>query len=310
MSRTSHSSLPTASSKSNARRRPARARLTLETLEDRTVPATFAWNGSVSGDWFTAANWSDLSNSSVQAVPGAADLVYIPGAPNDPVLTSAATVGALAVTGGYLQVTGAGASLNDLGNFYQEAGFVAFGDNTNQLLIGGDTVRVGGIFLGSTGTVVFDGTAGQSYVDVSGHPLPNVSITNGSAAGVTIANGSALTVNGLSLAAGSVLTLAGSATLTTGGDFADSGTLNLSVPAPNNAVAPLTVGGTLTLSATSVFNLTVGAPALGASYLFVQYGAVTGQSGAAVSIAGTAGFVPNFFFSTNQLTVTLGVAQA
>ena len=45
--------------------------------------------------------------------------------------------------------------------------------------------------------------------------------------------------------------------------------------APGNATAgPLSLGGTLTLGTGSHLDLTVGAPASGASYLFIQYGAI------------------------------------
>src|SRR5206468_11501427 len=53
------------------RRRPAKRsptrKLTLETLEDRTVPAAVNWVGGLDFSWENAANWSNDS------VPGSAD---------------------------------------------------------------------------------------------------------------------------------------------------------------------------------------------------------------------------------------------
>ena len=46
------------------------------------------------------------------------------------------------------------------------------------------------------------------------------------------------------------------------------------MPAPGNATAPLSLGGTLTLGSGSHINLSMGAPASGATYLFIQYGAI------------------------------------
>src|SRR4030095_3957178 len=39
----------------------------IEYLETRIAPATFVWDGSVSSDWFTPANWTP------DGVPGAGD---------------------------------------------------------------------------------------------------------------------------------------------------------------------------------------------------------------------------------------------
>src|SRR5205085_11706131 len=132
---------------------------------------------------------------------------------------------------GFLTITGAGVNLAVNGAFAMDSGFVAFGSNANQLQIGGTVSRSGGVFLGSAGTVVLNGTAAQSITDTSGHTFGwNLVISNTSGAGVTVQPGSFVSV-------GNNVTLNGGSTL------------SLSVPAPGNATAPLSLGGTLTLGA-------------------------------------------------------------
>ena len=109
-------------------------------------------------------------------------------------LSVAATVGNLTVSGGCLTITGGG-TLTDLGNYSQDSGFVAFGADANQLQIGGNVSRQGGVFLGSAGTVVLNGTAAQTVTDTSGHTFGwNLVIANTSAAGVILQPGSTVSV--------------------------------------------------------------------------------------------------------------------
>jgi hypothetical protein len=277
-----------------------------------TVAATFMydWNGTVSSDWLNPANWTDVANATHHAVPGPTDTVVITGGPVDPILTANASVGNLVMGIGFLTID---ANLTVAGNYSQSEGFVAFGSDANQLLIAGDITRTGG-FLSSfnpatrKGTVVLDGTAAQTITDTThpNHPLGwNLIFANTSAAGVTIASGSTPVVgNNLTVDAGAVLTLAGTATLTTDGNFTDNGTLNLTVPAPGNATAPLVIGGTLTMNAGSVFNLTMGLPASGVTYLFIQYGSFA-DNGAQFNFFGEGGFTPTKHENATSLTVSL-----
>jgi hypothetical protein len=149
--------------------------------------------------------------------------------------------------------------------------------------------------------VVWGGSAAQTVSDTSGHPLPNLIITN--PAGVTLASGSHLNVSG-DVTLGGTLTLAGTATLNVGGAFTDNGTLNLSVAAPGNAAAPLVIGGLFTMNSGSVFNLSMGAPASGVTYLFVQFGSLL-DNGAQFFFFGQGGFTPTLNEDANSLTVTL-----
>src|SRR5579862_2841459 len=59
------------SNKSRSPRRLARQQMTLEILEDRSVPSAVSWINPNGGDWDTASNWS------TGFVPGAADDVTI-----------------------------------------------------------------------------------------------------------------------------------------------------------------------------------------------------------------------------------------
>jgi hypothetical protein len=268
-------------------------------------PFTYRWNGSVSPDWFTAANWTDVNNGNHHAVPTAADSVFLTGGPFDAVLSADATIANLQMNTGFLTIN---ANLTDTGNYYQDMGFVAFGSNANQLIIDGNVTRPGGIFFGSVGTVVWGGSSSQTIQDTSNHPLPNLSITNNSPAGVTFANGHLVIGNTLVLQSGSALTVSPGATMMANGDFTDNGMLNLTVPAPGNGTAPLTVGGTLNVSSTSAFNLTVGSPFGGAVYTFLSYAAVSGAGSvnpANIHVLGNALFnaFPNF--GAAAFTVTL-----
>jgi hypothetical protein len=280
------------------------------TVTPTSASYTYRWNGTVSSDWFNPANWTDVKDATHHAAPGQNDTAVITGGPIDVILTANATVGNLVMNTGFLTLD---ANLTDLGTLYQDEGFVAFGSDADQLLIAGDVTHNGG-FLSSfnavtrRGTVVLDGTAAQTVTDKSNpnHPLGwNLVIANASAAGVTIASGSTVIVgNNVAVNAGALLTLAGSATLTAGGNFTDSGTVNLAVSAPGNATAPLTVGGKLTLNAGSVLNLSMGAPAAGVTYLFIQYGSLL-DNGAQFNFFGQGGFTPTKHEYATTLTVTL-----
>jgi hypothetical protein len=241
---------------------------------------TFTWTGGTSGDWFTAANWTD--GGGLHAVPAATDSVIIKGAPFDPVLTANATVANLRVTIGFLTID---AILTDTGSYSQDSGFVGFGSDSNQLVIDGDVSYIGGwLNMNGHGTVVLAGTTAQTVTDRATRALPNLVISNTSAAGVTLAAGSTLSAQTLTLAAGSAL--------------------NLSVPAPGNAAAPLVVSGTVTLGAGSHLNLTMGAPASGVTYLFLQFGNLV-DNGVVFGFSGQGTFTPTAHENANSLTVTL-----
>jgi hypothetical protein len=268
-------------------------------------PFTFRWNGSVSPDWFTAANWTDVNDGTHHAVPTSVDSVILTGGPFDAVLSSDATIANLQMSTGFLTIN---ANLTDTGNYYQDMGFLAFGADADQLQVAGNFTRPGGVVYGGLGTVVLNGTAAQSFTDTSGHALPNLTISNGSAAGVTFANGNLIVGNALALQGGSSLAVAAGMTVTANGNFTDNGKLFLTVPAAGNATAPITAGGTLSLSASSAFDLTVGSPAAGNIYKFVSYAAVSGAGlvpPGNLAIHGNGNFTATPTFGGAALTVAL-----
>jgi hypothetical protein len=221
---------------------------------------TYDWNGSVSTDWFSAANWTDANDSAHHAVPTAADSVVITGGNFNTVLTSPATVANVQMGSGFLILN---ATLTDTGNYIQSQGFVSFGADADHLQVAGAFLRAGGLFLSSVGTVELDGTSGQTMLDLSLHPMSSLLIDNTNPAGVTLPAGSNIDPASVTLSAGSVLTLmqeSSAAFLTTPGGFTDNGKIVLTQPSPGGGpvTAVVKVAGTLALSVTCAFDLTVG----------------------------------------------------
>jgi hypothetical protein len=125
--------------------RPALRRLAVETLEDRTVPASINWTGAVSSDWATAGNWD------ANAVPGASDLAVINLVKtNAPIVSADTTVGGVELDGGSLTLN---ATLTDNGDL------TFAGPNAAQL--SGGTINVlGNVVLSSSTNMSFSSTIG------------------------------------------------------------------------------------------------------------------------------------------------------
>jgi hypothetical protein len=226
------------------------------------APDTFTWTGTVSGDWATAGNWTDAIG--LHAVPTAVDTAVIHGAPFDPVLSAATTVGNLWIPAGYLFLN---ANLTVLGTFTQPAGFLAFGSNADQLQIAGNVNRTGGLFLGTAGIVVLDGGSQQSVTDTSGHPFGW----------------------NLIVSSGTTVTVQPNSVLRTGNDFTDSGTVNLSMASGSGITpTPLVIGHNLIEGAGAVFNLTLGNTNAGLVYVFLTFGVLE---------------IPGATFNTNAGTI-------
>jgi hypothetical protein len=288
---------------------PAYSVTTLRIVSNAVTPSfTFDWTGTQSSDWFNAQNWTDANDSTHHAVPGTADTAVIVSATNDPVLTAAATVAGLQVTGGTLTLNG---TLTDTGAFTQTGGTVNL--NANTLQVAGNVTRTGGATPGTTGVVELNGTAGQAFLDTSFNKLPGLLISNTSAAGVTLPGGSNVGVrtggSGITVDAGSTLTLlqgAAASFLIDRGNFTDNGKIVLSQLSPNGGpnTAPITINGTLAFGGTSALDLTVGSPARGAVYTFVTYGATTGTPGT-TTVHVDFPFGANPAVGATALTVTL-----
>jgi hypothetical protein len=227
------------------------------------------WTGAVSNDWFTAANWTAADGSHV--VPGASDLAVISGAPSATVLNADATVGGLQFANGFLTIN---ANLTVTGTFNPDTGFLAFGSDSDQLILDGDVTRKSGTFLGTAGTVVFGGTT-QSVTDTSGRTFGwNMVVNSGSV--VTVQPGSVVSV---------------------GNDFTDNGTVNLSMATPSSST-PLVVGHDLVEGAGSIFNLTLGNTNAGLAYIFITFG---GTETGGATFSANAGTVSH---NSNSITVT------
>jgi hypothetical protein len=166
------------------------------------------------------------------------------------------------------------ANLTVTGTFNPDTGFLAFGSNANQLILEGDVTRKSGTFLGTAGTVVFNGAA-QSVTDTSGRSFGwNVVVNSGAA--VAVQQGSVVTV---------------------GNDFTDNGTVNLGMASPSSAT-PLVVGHNLVEGAGSVFNLTLGNTNAGLVYIFIMFG---GTETLGATFNANAGIVHH---NSNGITVT------
>jgi hypothetical protein len=277
-------------------------------LEDRAVPATttYLWNGTQSNNFNQAANWTDVANGTHHAVPTATDTVIIQRSPHDPTMSQLHTIAGLQVNGGILTLS---ANLTDTGSFLQAGGSVAFGAAATRLNIAGNVTRTGGTFSGAAGTVALNGTAGQSVMDTTFTRFPNLLMSNGSTAGVTLPGGSNVRATTGTLNAGTTLTLlqgAQASFLSVSGTFTDNGKIVLNQLSANggNPTSLVNVKGTLALGAASAFDLSVRSPAANAVYTFVTYGTHTG-TWRTVTIHGNLPFGASASAGANALTVTL-----
>jgi hypothetical protein len=200
-------------------------------------------------------------------------------------MNQAESVASLQITGGTFTVNG---DLTDTGSLSQSGGAVDFGNNNDFFQIAGDVTRTGGTMPGTVGALILNGTASQNFMDTSFNKLPGLTISNTSAAGVSLPAGSNVGVrtggNGVTLNAGSTLTLLqgpAASFLFDRGSFTDNGTIAMQQLSPNlgNPTALITVGGTLTLGSTSAFNLTVTKLLPSAVYTFVTYATLSGSLG-------------------------------
>jgi len=133
----------------------------------QVLGAQTTWNGSVSSDWHTAANWS-------AGIPDAADAVSIPNVANDPVISSAAVATSVTLAAGALFNITATGSLAVAGA--PVFGFTVSGTVENNGILSINTagfagmrIQAGGSFtnkatlqIGNTGNI------GNSGIDNSG----------------------------------------------------------------------------------------------------------------------------------------------
>jgi hypothetical protein len=102
-------------------------------------PPTITWNGSVSTDWTTAANWTPAF------VPNAATDVVIPGGtPNQPTLSTNQQTHALTLTSGAVLTTLTGSNLVVGGNWTNNGGTLAGNGSSTVILDLNTSQTIGG----------------------------------------------------------------------------------------------------------------------------------------------------------------------
>ncbi|GAB3573726.1 hypothetical protein GCM10027345_06850 [Hymenobacter daeguensis] len=108
-------------------------------------PPTITWNGSVSTDWLTAANWTPA------AVPTAATDVVIPGGtPNQPTLATNQQTHALTLTSGAVFTTLSGSNLVVGGNWTNNGGTLV-GNGSSTVILDLNTSQT----IGGTSPTIF-----------------------------------------------------------------------------------------------------------------------------------------------------------
>lgn len=147
--------------------------------------SNFTWNGSVSTDWSTAANWTPVGN------PSSLNMVVIPNAtttPNDPTLPSLAGIGNMTI---------------------EEAGILN-SEADAQLTLNGNSgawINIGGTFNPSTSNVIFT----DPNATISG-TTNFYDITLNSGAGLAITSESIMRIEGVLTNNGTLNTITGGTT--------------------------------------------------------------------------------------------------
>ena len=110
-----------------------------------TPPPIITWNGSVSTDWRTAANWTPAQ------VPTAATDVVIPGGtPNQPTVSTNQQTYAITLTSGAVLTTADGSNLVVGGNFTNNGGALA-GSGSGTIVLNLNTAQT----IGGTAPTIF-----------------------------------------------------------------------------------------------------------------------------------------------------------
>jgi hypothetical protein len=158
-----------------------------------TAGTALTWNGSVSTDWGTAANWTP------NQVPTANSDVTIPsGTPNQPTVSSAQQARLVTLTTGAVLTLANGGTLTTGGNFTNNGGSVA-GSGTGTLAVGGTAPVIGGTSPAAFPNLTTNSAASTAVpVTVQRALTLNGNLTIGSGQGFTLlssASGTAYVVN-------------------------------------------------------------------------------------------------------------------
>jgi hypothetical protein len=182
--------------------------LTVELLEDRSLPAPIIWTNENGGSWNDPNNW-DLGR-----IPANGDVVIIPEQPGDPwisfdggavVLTGLSTSEGLSLSGGILGVDGtiaASAPLSFSNGTYSAASIVGGPVSISNATLVATNIVGGPLYLGSGGTLVGTSLPANTPVFASGGALDGVTLAG--QMNVTTGSESVTVLNGLTLAGGSI----------------------------------------------------------------------------------------------------------
>jgi fibronectin-binding autotransporter adhesin len=132
----------------------------LEHLERRAMLAAYVWTGATDTNWNNAANW-DLNNGSVP--DDNTDTAVVNDQSNDPVLTSARTIGGLSGSG-FLDLAGSTLTVDVplAASSFDFSGVVSSGGNFTKLGAGTQTLSGANTYSGTTtiGGGALEGTVG------------------------------------------------------------------------------------------------------------------------------------------------------
>ena len=205
-----------------------------------TAGSGLTWNGSVSTDWGTAANWTPAQ------VPAANSDVTIPsGTPNQPTVSSAQQARLVTLTTGAVLTLANGGTLTTGGSFTNNGGSVAGGaTSTGTLVLGGTAPVIGGTSLSAFPNLTTNSVATTAGpVAVQRALTLNNNLTIGTGQGFTLlssASGTAYVVNN-----GSAV-LSGTATVQRyidGSANGGAGYHHYSAPVAGSTVADLATSG-------------------------------------------------------------------
>ncbi|GAB2711582.1 hypothetical protein GCM10011495_18570 [Hymenobacter frigidus] len=256
------------------------------------------WNGNVSTDWGTAANWTPAQ------VPAANNDVIIPGgAPNQPTVSNAQQGRLVTLTSGAVLTLANGGTLTTGGNFTSNGGSVA-GSGTGTLVLGGTASVIGG---------------------TSASAFPNLTVTNAASTAAAVSVQRALTLNGtLAIGGTNAFTLlsnaAGTAYVVNNGSAVLTGSATVQryiAPSLNGGVGYRHYSAPVSNSSVNDLATTGFAPIVNSDYNTVgntvtPFPNVFGYNEARVTTSGSTGAATDFdkgFFSPNALGDALEVTR-
>jgi hypothetical protein len=205
-----------------------------------TAGSGLTWNGSVSTDWGTAANWTPAQ------VPAANNDVTIPsGTPNQPTVSSAQQARLVTLTTGSVLTLASSGTLTTGGSFTNNGGSVAGGaTSTGTLVLGGTAPVIGGTSLSAFPNLTTSSVATTAGpVAVQRALTLNNNLTIGAGQGFTLlssASGTAYVVNNGSAVLGGTATVQRYIDGTANGG---AGYHHYSAPVSGSTVADLATSG-------------------------------------------------------------------